>query len=405
MSNPLSPKQLKKEFAFLNTELHYLDNASTSQRPKPVIEAITDYYTNYNANVHRGIYELSERASTAYEETRAIVQQFIGAEHAEEIIFTSGATHSLNLAARLLAQELKTGDEIIVSVIEHHANLVPWQLVAKERGLKLVTLTPNAQDELEPAELEKLITDRTKILAIAHISNVTGYIAPVKALAAVAHEHEITVVVDGAQSAPHIAIDVQELGIDLLAFSGHKLCGPTGTGVLYGKREILERLEPIFGGGSMIDQVTPLESTWAPLPDKLEPGTPNVAGVIGLGAAINYLQSIGMENIHQRIEELYTYMWERFEAAEGVTSYGPKNREVRTGIISFTASGLHPHDIASILDQNNIAVRAGHHCAQPLMKHWGVPSTTRASLYFYNTKKDIDALMSAIIKAQEILAN
>lgn len=403
MNNPLSPQQLAQDFPFLKSGVHYMDNASTTQRPRVVIDATTEYYTNYNANVHRGIYAWSEQASEAYEATRETVREFIGAQYAEEVLFTSGTTHSLNLAARLLGQDLQPGDEIIISAIEHHSNLVPWQLVAKDRGATLVLLDTNAADQIDPQALRDVITSRSKILSITHVSNVTGYVAPIRELAEIAHEQGLTVVVDGAQSVPHFPVNVQDLGADMLAFSGHKLCGPTGVGVLYGKRDLLNRLEPVYGGGNMIDEVTLEHSTWAPLPAKHEPGTPNVAGVIGLGAAIHYLQTLSLEAIHTRVEALYDELWQQVEAAEGVTSYGPRDRGVRTGIVAFTVAGVHAHDVASVLDQQGVAVRAGHHCAQPLMRKWGVPSTTRASLYFYNTSEDIAALMNGIVKAQNLL--
>ncbi|PIW36937.1 MAG: cysteine desulfurase [Candidatus Kerfeldbacteria bacterium CG15_BIG_FIL_POST_REV_8_21_14_020_45_12] len=403
MNNPLSPISLQQDFPFLKSGVHFLDNASTSQRPQVVIDAITDYYTNYNANVHRGIYSWSEQASEAYEATREAVREFIGASSVEEIIFTSGTTHSLNLAARLLGQDLEKDDEIIVSTIEHHSNLVPWQLVAKDRQAKLVFLDTNEDEKIDPQTLRSLITKKTKILSITHTSNVTGYTLPVRELSDIAHEFNIIVVVDAAQGAPHQPINVQDLGADMLAFSGHKLCGPTGVGVLYGQRDLLNRLEPVYGGGSMIDKVTLERSTWAALPAKHEPGTPNIAGVIGLGTAIKYLQNIGLDAIHARVDELYNELWQGIQSAEGVTSFGPKDRAARTSIVSFTVAGVHAHDVASILDESQVAVRAGHHCAQPLLQKWGVPSTTRASLYFYNTSEDITALLNGIKKAQQLL--
>ncbi len=400
MINPLSEKQLKKDFPFRKTGVAYLDNASTSQKPQSVITKISDYYTNYGANVHRGIYDMSEKASTEYEHTRKKVQQFIHAQSEKEIIFTSGTTHSLNIAARLTTQTMKKGDEIILTTTEHHSNLVSWQIVAKERGLTITELPLSSDELIDPSIFETLISQKTKILAITHMSNVTGYITPVKKLTKIAHKHNMQVVLDAAQSIPHMPVDVQDLDVDYLAFSAHKMCGPTGIGVLYGKKEFLEKAEPIFGGGSMIDEVTLTESTWAKLPLKFEPGTPNIAGVIGLGAAIDYLNNIGMEKIQKQIEKLYTYLWENFTTLENITIYGPKERTTRSGIISFTLNDIHAHDIASLLNEEDIAVRAGHHCAQPLMKLWNTPSTVRASLSFYNTTQDIDRLITGIHKAQ-----
>lgn len=399
----ISNKQLKHDFPFLKTGVAYLDNASTTQKPQVVIDAITDYYAAA-ANVHRGIYGLSEDASTKYESVRGAVQELIGAEHEEEIIFTSGTTHSLNLAARLLQQGLEEGDEIIVSEVEHHANLIPWQLVAREVGAHIVTLKPREDELIHPEDLRELITERTKVLAVTHMSNVSGYITPVKELNTIAHEHGIVTVVDGAQSMQHMNIDVQDLEADFFAFSAHKLFGPTGVGVLYGLREILESAEPVAGGGSMIDEVTMEKSTWAPLPMKLEPGTPNIAGVIGLGAAIEYRKQVGLEAMESVVQDLTAYAREQLGAIDGLTLHGPQSAEHAQSILSFTLDGVHPHDIAAVLDKHNVAVRVGHHCAQPLMKRWSVVSTTRASVAFYNTREDIDRLTAGIKEAQELLA-
>ncbi len=397
-----STRQLKKDFPFLKSGIAFLDNASTTQKPQCVIDATTDYY-RASANVHRGIYQLSERATEQYEAVRDHVQRLIGAEAREEIIFTSGATASLNTVAYMLAQQLTAGDEIILTAMEHHSNLVPWQLIAKEKGLKLVFLQP-CDDALSIDELEKRITARTKVISMTHVSNASGYIVPVADFARVAHARGIRVVVDAAQSVPHMPVNVQELGADFLAFSAHKMCGPTGVGVLYGKRELLEQFEPIHGGGSMIEEVTLEASTWAPLPAKFEAGTPNIAGVLGFGAALTYLEQIGFATIQKTVDEVYDYACTQMADCYGVELYGPKDRALRQSILSFTVDGVHPHDVATILDQEGVAVRAGHHCAQPLMQCWGVPATTRASLYFYNTKNDVDRLIAGIAKAQSIFA-
>lgn len=396
----ITPTQLKKDFPFLKLGVSYVDNASTTQKPQCVIDATTDYYTNYAANVHRGIYALSETATEKYEATRDTVQHFINAAAREEIIFTAGTTQSLNLAARLVAQKLQEGDEIILSRMEHHAQIVPWQILAKEKGLKLKFLEPTPEETLDIEQLKSLITPKTKVLALIHVSNVTGYIVPVEEMTKIAHAHNMLVILDAAQSVPHMPIDVQKLGVDFLAFSGHKLCGPTGVGVLYGKKALLEHYSPVFGGGSMIAEVTLQESTWAELPLKFEPGTPNIAGVIGLGAAIEYLQSLGMKHIQDITEHVYTYALNRFTELTDVTVYGPTSYSDRQSIIPFNVNGVHPHDVASLLDQSGVAVRAGHHCAQPLATYWNVPATVRASFYFYNTTEDVDRLIEAIKKAQ-----
>lgn len=393
----------RKQFPILRNNLIYLDNASTTLKPQSVIDAINEYYTKYSVNVHRGIYELSEHASQEYEAVRTQVQQFIGAAAPEEIIFTSGTTHSLNLAARLLAQQLEKGDEIILTRVEHHANIIPWQLVAAERGCTLKYLELNDNDEIDPEELSSLISPRSKILALTHMSNASGYIPPVRELIDIAHNANMLVVLDAAQSVPHMPTNVQELDCDLLAFSAHKMYGPTGTGVLYGKRALLEQCEPVFGGGSMIDEVYDQRSTWAPLPLKFEPGTPNIAGVIGLGAAITFVESIGIENSMQHEQVLTNYALDQLEQIDEITVRGPLHRKTHGGIISFVSNTIHPHDIATILDQEHIAVRAGHHCAQPLMRAWNIPATTRISFALYNTTAEIDALVAGIAKAQQRL--
>lgn len=395
-------KQFQKDFPFLQSNVAYLDNAATTQKPDSVIDAISEYYENYAANVHRGIYEWSETASAKYEEVREKTARFIGAETPNDIIFTSGTTQSLNLAARLLTQDLQEGDEIIVSQMEHHANLIPWQIVAKEKGLRLQFLLLNDEGEITVDDLQELLTERTKILAITHMSNVTGYVAPVQQLCALAKQVGVLTVVDGAQSIPHMPINVQELGADCFAFSAHKMCGPTGVGVLYMREELQKKYEPVFGGGNMIGSVELDTATWAEPPAKFEPGTPNVAGVLGLGVAIEYLENIGMDTIEARVQQLHDYAREELQKLEYVHILGPHSPERCHSILSFTVEGIHPHDIASVLDSEGVAVRAGHHCAQPLLKLWNVPATTRASLYFYNITEDVDRLVKGIQKAIEL---
>ncbi len=403
MSHSPITDTIRKDFPALRSGVAYLDNAATTLKPQPVIDAITAYYSDYPANVHRGIYAMSEGATTHFEAARETVQHFIGAVAPEEIIFTSGTTHSINLVARLLAQRCVAGDEIILSTIEHHANVLPWQIVAKERGLQLRYLNTNKEHLIDPQQLTALMTPKTKVLSITHRSNVTGYTPPVRELIRIAHEHNILVVIDGAQHIAHEAVNVQELDADFYAFSGHKICGPTGVGVLYGKRALLESFQPVFGGGHMIDEVHEDHSAYAPLPTKFEPGTPPIASVIALGAAITYLTTLGMDNIHVRVAELTQYAQQRLVTLPGLTLYGPKDFTQRSGILSFTLDGVHPHDLASVLDQHNVAVRAGHHCAQLLLRSWGVSATTRISMYFYNTTEDIDRLITGITKAQRLL--
>lgn len=394
---------VRADFPALRSGVAYLDNAATTLKPQQMIDAITEYYSDYPANVHRGIYAMSENATAHFEAARETAQQFINAAAPEEIIFTSGTTHSINLVARLLAQRCERGDEIILSTIEHHANILPWQLIAQERGLKLQYLQTTTDHLIDPQQLTTLITPRTKILSISHRSNVTGYTPPVQDLIRISHEHDLLVVVDGAQQVAHERVNVQELDADFYVFSGHKICGPTGVGVLYGKRTLLESLQPVFGGGHMIDEVHQDHSTYAPLPTKFEPGTPPIASAIGMGAAITYLNTLGMDNIHTRVSELTQYALNKLQTIHGLTLYGPTDYAQRSGILSFTLDGVHPHDVASVLDHHNVAVRAGHHCAQLLLRSWGVNATTRVSIYFYNTTTDIDRLVDGIADAQHLL--
>ena len=403
----ISPERIRQDFPILFQEVNdeplvYLDNAATTQKPKQVLATMTHYYSANNANVHRGVHTLAERATHDYEAAREKVRRFLNAQETSEIIFTRGTTTSLNWVAQSYGDAfVKAGDEIVISYMEHHSNIIPWQQLAKRTGatLKYIELTEEGFLDLEHAT--SIITEKTKIVSVAHASNVLGVINPIQELATIVHEKGGILVVDGAQSAPHIKIDVQSLDCDFFAFSGHKMCATTGTGVLYGKRKWLEQMEPVEFGGEMIDFVGLQDSTWKELPWKFEAGTPNIAGVIALGAAIDYLESIGLAGIHQYEEELVGYVLPKLQAIEGLTIYGPKDPTQRTGVISFNLENLHPHDVATALDMEGVAVRAGHHCAQPLLKYLGVAATARASFYIYNTKADADRLVQAILATKE----
>ena len=396
---------IKKDFPVLNQivndePLVYLDNAATTQKPLKVLAAIKDYYENDNANVHRGVHTLAERATEKYEAAREKVRQFINAKSTKEVLFTRGTTTSINWVAQFAGQILKTGDEIVISIMEHHSNIVPWQEVAKKTGaiLKFVYLKDG---QLDMADLRKKITNQTKFVSIAHVSNVLGTINPVEEITKIAHEHGAYMVVDGAQSTPHMAIDLQKMDVDFFAFSGHKMMGPTGIGVLYGKEELLNQFEPVEFGGEMIDFVYESHSTWTELPWKFEAGTPNIAGAIALGAAIDYIQELGIDQIHQHEIELIDYLMPKLQEIEGLKIYGPKDNVKRGGLITFNIEGLHPHDVATALDMEGVAVRAGHHCAQPLLNYLETPATARASFYLYNTKADCDKLVEALKKTKE----
>ncbi|WEA54755.1 cysteine desulfurase [Lactococcus lactis] len=396
---------IKKDFPVLNQivndePLVYLDNAATTQKPLKVLAAIKDYYENDNANVHRGVHTLAERATEKYEAAREKVRQFINAKSTKEVLFTRGTTTSINWVAQFAGQILKTGDEIVISIMEHHSNIVPWQEVAKKTGaiLKFVYLKDG---QLDMDDLRKKITNQTKFVSIAHVSNVLGTINPVEEITKIAHEHGAYMVVDGAQSTPHMAIDLQKMDVDFFAFSGHKMMGPTGIGVLYGKEELLNQFEPVEFGGEMIDFVYESHSTWTELPWKFEAGTPNIAGAIALGAAIDYIQEIGIDQIHQHEIELIDYLMPKLQEIEGLKIYGPKDNVKRGGLIAFNIEGLHPHDVATALDMEGVAVRAGHHCAQPLLNYLETPATARASFYLYNTKADCDKLVEALKKTKE----
>ncbi len=394
---------LKQDFPILKNII-YLDSASTTQKPTAVINAIKKYYEEDNANVHRGVYKLSLKATMAYEKAHEVVAKFIGAQF-EEVIFTKGTTESLNLLAYSLGKTLKAGDEIVLTEMEHHSNLVPWQQLAKEKGLILKFIPITSDFRLDMRKARELITSKTRIVSVTHVSNVLGTINPVKELAALAHEVGAVMIVDAAQSVPHMPINVKELNCDFLAFSGHKMCGPTGIGVLYGKKELLEKMDPFLYGGDMIKEVTFEKSTWNDLPWKFEAGTPNIAGAIGLAAAINYLQKIGMEKIQQHEQELTRYALQQLSSLPGLTLIGPASAEERGAVFSFTVEGMHPHDVSELLDQANICVRGGHHCAMPLHQKLEIPGSVRASLYFYNTGGDIEALLTALSEMMTTITN
>ncbi|HEM3624465.1 TPA: cysteine desulfurase [Streptococcus suis] len=386
---------------FVNDEpLIYLDNAATTQKPQQVLDVLADYYQQDNANVHRGVHTLSERATARYEAARQTVADFIHAKSSKEILFTRGTTTSLNWVAQFAREILQPEDEVIISVQEHHSNIIPWQQACQQTGaqLRYVYLRDG---EIDVEHLKSLLSSKTKFVSIAHISNVLGAIAPIKQIATLVHEVGAYLVVDGAQSTPHIAIDVQELDVDFFAFSGHKMLGPTGIGVLYGKEEILNQMSPVEFGGEMIDFVYEQSATWKELPWKFEAGTPNIAGAIGLAAAIDYLNQIGMDRVREHEEELITYLWPKLKAIPSLTIYGSQDVAKRTGLVAFNLDQLHPHDVATALDYEGVAVRAGHHCAQPLLKYLQVPATVRASFYIYNTKADCDKLVEALIKTKE----
>lgn len=395
-------EKIKKDFPILNnSNIAYLDNGATTQKPKQVIEAIERFYENHNANPHRGAYTLSTEATEVYENTRTKIAKFINAKNREEIIFTKNATESLNLIAYSYGMEnLQKDDEIVISIMEHHSNLVTWQKVSKVTESKLNYMYINKDFEIPDEEIEKKITDKTKIVSIAHVSNVLGTINNVKKIIDYAHKKGSIVILDAAQSVPHMQIDVQDLNVDFLVFSGHKMLAPLGIGILYGKKEILNKMTPFLMGGDMIEYVHEQETTFAPLPNKFEAGTQNVEGVIGLGAAIDYIQELGYETIEKKEKELMEYARKELSKLDYLDLYITPNTENHAGgVISFNVKGVHPHDVASILDSEGVCVRSGNHCAQPLMRFLGIDSTCRASFYFYNTKEDVDRLVKGLNKA------
>ena len=397
----MNTEQIKKDFPILeNREIAYLDSGATTQKPIQVIKAVEEFYEKYNANPHRGAYTLSMEATEKYEETRTKIAKFINAKHREEIVFSKNATESLNLIAYSYGMDnLKKDDEVVISIMEHHSNLVPWQKICKATDSKLNYMYINKDFELSDEEIESKITDKTKIVGITHVSNVLGTINNVKKIIKYAHKKGAIVIVDASQSIPHMKIDVQDLDADFLVFSGHKMLAPLGIGVLYGKREILNKMNPFLMGGDMIEYVYEQETTFAPLPNKFEAGTQNVEGVIGLGAAIDYIESLGYDKIQEIEKEVLEYAGQELSKLDYLTLYLTPNEENHSGVISFNINGVHPHDVASILDSEGVCVRSGNHCAQPLMRFLGIDSTCRASFYFYNTKEDVDRLVKALNKA------
>lgn len=398
-------ERIRKDFSILDQVVNdeplvYLDNAATTQKPQQVLDVLADYYQKDNANVHRGVHTLSDRATARYEAARQKVADFIQAKSSKEILFTRGTTTSLNWVAQFAREILQPDQEVIISVQEHHSNIIPWQQACQQTGAKLRYVTLK-DGELDMDHLRSLLSSKTKFVSLAHVSNVLGSIAPIGEIAELVHQVGAYLVVDGAQSVPHMAVNVQELDVDFYAFSGHKMLGPTGIGVLYGKEELLNRMSPVEFGGEMIDFVYEQSATWKELPWKFEAGTPNIAGAIGLGAAIDYLTEIGMDAIQAHEAELVDYVFPKLQAIPGLTIYGSQDLSKRTGVIAFNLDDLHPHDVATALDYEGVAVRAGHHCAQPLLRYLQVPATVRASFYIYNTKADCDKLVEAIIKTKE----
>lgn len=394
---------IKKDFPILKENVSYLDSGATTQKPKQVIKALEEFYENSNANPHRGAYSLSVEATQQYEDTRTKIAKFINAAHREEIIFTKNATESLNLIAYSYGlNNVKKGEKVVISIMEHHSNLVPWQKVTKATGSKLDYMYINEDFEISDEEIESKITDNTKIVGITHVSNVLGTKNNVKKIIDYAHKKGAVVVVDASQSIPHMRIDVQDLNCDFLVFSGHKMLAPLGIGILYGKKEILNEMTPFLMGGDMIEYVYEQDTTFAPLPNKFEAGTQNVEGVIGLGAAIDYIESIGYDKIHEIESEVLEYAREELSKLDFIELYLTPNKENHSGVISFNIKGVHPHDVASILDSQNVYVRSGNHCAQPLLRFMGIDSTCRASFYIYNTKEDVDRLVAALKKAYDM---
>ncbi len=400
-------QKIRADFPILSRQVNgkplvYFDNGATTQKPQVVIDAIATYYQEINANIHRGVHTLSQLATDAYEASRTKIQNHINAQFAHEVLFTSGTTHSVNLVANGFASILKAGDEVLVSALEHHSNIVPWQMLCEKTGAVLRVIPMNEKGELVMAEYDQLLSNKTKIVTVNHISNALGTINPIKYMIDKAHQFGAAVFIDGAQAVPHLKPNVQELDCDFYAFSGHKICGPTGTGILYGKEAWLNKLPPYQGGGEMIKEVTFEKTTYAELPHKFEAGTPNIAGGIVLGTAVDYMNSVGFDNIQKQELELLNYATEQLLAIEGLKIYG--TAEEKTSVISFNIDGIHPYDIGTIVDKLGIAVRTGHHCAQPIMNFFEIPGTIRASFAFYNTKEEIDSMVEAVKKAKMMLS-
>lgn len=405
----LDIQKIRTQFPILSQQVNgkplvYFDNGATSQKPQIVIDAIVDYYSRYNANIHRGVHTLSQLATDAYEQARLKIQQHFNAKESYEIILTSGTTESINLIANSFESILQKGDEVIVSALEHHSNIVPWQMLCEKTGAMLKVIPMNTDGELIMEEYDKLLSNKTKLVFCNHISNALGTINPIEEIIAKAHKVGAAVLIDGAQACPHLKPDVQALDVDFYVASAHKMCGPTGVGMLYGKEEWLRKLPPYKGGGEMIATVTFEKTTYADLPHKFEAGTPNICGGIAFGTAIDYMNSIGFDNIATYENELLVYGTQKLQEIEGVTIYGPKDLSKKASVISFNIEGIHPYDIGTIIDKLGIAVRTGHHCAQPIMDFYKIPGTIRASFAFYNTKEEIDTFVEAVKKAKIMLS-
>ena len=403
----LKVENIRKDFPILSRQVNgkqlvYLDNAATSQTPQQVIDVIVDYYSNYNSNIHRGVHTLSQEATNKYEEARQKIQKHFNAKHLHEIIFTSGTTHSINLVASGFSSILKKGDEIIVSALEHHSNIVPWQMLCEKTGAILKVIPMNQDGELVISEYDTLLSEKTKLVFVNHISNALGTINPIEHIIEKAHRVGAAVLIDGAQACPHLKPDVQDLDVDFYVASAHKMCGPTGVGMLYGKEEWLKKLPPYQGGGEMIAEVTFEKTTYADLPHKFEAGTPNICGGIAFGAALDYMNAIGFDDIAYYEGELLDYATQELNNIEGLKIYGTSTN--KTSVISFNLEGIHPYDVGTILDKMGIAVRTGHHCAQPIMDFYRIPGTVRASFAFYNTKDEVDALVNGVKKAKMMLS-
>jgi len=399
-------EKIRKDFPILNREVNgyplvYFDNAATSQTPQIVIDCIVDYYTNYNANIHRGVHTLSQEATNAYEEARLKIQHHFNAKKSHEIIFTSGTTHAINLVATSFTSFLKKGDEILVSALEHHSNIVPWQMLCERTGAILKVIPISLKGELIIEKYEELLSSKTKLVFVNHVSNSLGTVNPIEKIIQKAHDYGAAILIDGAQAVPHIKPDVQKLNCDFYVCSAHKVCGPTGVGMLYGKEEWLQKLPPYQGGGEMIAEVTFEKTTYADLPHKMEAGTPNISGGIAFGTALDYMNNIGFEHIAAYEQELLQYGTQKLLEIEGLKIYGTSNN--KTAVISFNIEGIHPYDIGTIIDKLGIAVRTGHHCTQPIMDFYQIPGTIRASFSFYNTKKEIDVFIAAVIRAKNML--
>jgi cysteine desulfurase/selenocysteine lyase len=403
--------KIREDFPILKRQINgkplvYFDNAATSQKPKAVIEVIDNYYRQYNANVHRGIHKLAEEATLAHEEARDKIAKFINARHTEEVIFVRNTTEAINMVAYTWGRaNIAKGDKIVLTIMEHHSNIVPWQLLAQERNAKIEFIKIDQNGLLRQDEMHELVDERTKLVCVTHASNVLGTINQVKEITKLAHRYGALVLVDAAQSVPHMRVDVRDIESDFIAFSAHKMLGPTGIGVFHGKRDHLENMPPFLGGGEMIREVHTTGASWKELPYKYEAGTPNIAGAIGFGAAVDYLNGIGMQNIRDHERDITSYALSKMSGVEGLEVYGPKNADQRVGVVSFNLGDIHAHDLASILDEDGVAIRSGHHCAQPLMEFLNVPAMSRASFYVYNTKEEVDTFIRALEKARKLFGS